>query len=242
MKVFTDTDSQFMARIFQPTASNLQTASNQEGSWTVAANATQTGNWTVAANSTQTGNWTVEATQTGAWTVEANATQTGNWTVAANSTQTGAWTVEANATQTGAWTVEATQQGSWTVVITSSSASNLQTTLGDRATRDTTVLNVSSSTTASFTFLSTVSTISLSEFAFVVKNTGTATANIKIQLSPTGDSVTDSDWVDDDTVTHSLTSSAVSVFTPTRFTKYSRVGYQQDAGSAVLDFYLQGQV
>lgn len=113
-------------------------------------------------------------------------------------------------------------------------ASNLYMTMGSRNTLDSSAtINV---VTSSMVFGATQTVIDLSRFSFFVKG-GTATSNIKIQLSPN-----DSDWLDDDTITRTLAANALTILTPTRFSKYVRLAGQGSSGSATVSVYYQGQV
>lgn len=106
MKVFTDTDSQFLSRVFQPTASSLK----MEPTQTTASNL-QT---TVNQDSASLLNATVKQT------VAANLQTTAN--------QASASLLNATIFQTAASNLH--------VTLTQTTASNLQTTLADRDTRD----------------------------------------------------------------------------------------------------------
>lgn len=210
IKVFTDSSSQFLSRVFQPTASNLL----MEPTQTVAASLQMTANQSSASllNST--------VFQTTASNLVTNARNS-----------TSASLLNATVFQTAASNLH--------VTTTQSTASNFQTTLANRATRDvTSTVAVTTSTTSS---LPQQNIITLSNFAVLFKG-GTAATNIQIQVSPNGGTLA-TNWLDNDTISRTLAASTVSILTPTKFSKYVRVQYSQSGTvSSSLSVFYQGQV
>lgn len=224
MKVFTDSESQFHARIFQPTASSLKMEPKQ----TVAANLYMT-----PRNSTSASLLRSYVKQT----VAADLKMEPKQTVAANLYMT-----PRNSTNHVLLKTQVFQSVASNLQVTFSqtTASNLQTTLANRGTLDASAaLGLTHSTTFNYGAAQTV--ITLSKFSFLIKG-GTAATNVKLQLSPIGGTVA-ANWIDDDTVVRTLAAAAITILTPTRFSKYARLAAKQSgATSATLTLYYQGQV
>jgi len=260
MKVFTDTDSQFFSRVFQPTASSLKMEPRQ----TVAANLQTTANQTSASllnamvKQTVAANMQTTANQTSAsllnamvkQTVAANMQTTANQTSAsllnAMVKQTVAANLQTTANQTSASLLNATVRQTvasnlqTTATVRQTVASNLQTTLGNRFTLDvTSSIGVTSSITYSTAPEHNI--MNLSKFSFLIKG-GTAVANFKIQLSPVGGTVA-SNWIDDDTVVRTIAANTLTILEPIHFAKYIRLAAKQSAAaSSTVSIYYQGHV
>ena len=222
-KVFTDTDSQFLARVFQPTASNLLMEPRQ----TTASNLQTTVNQTVATN-LQT-----LAKQTVATNLQTTANQTTATNLQTTANQTTASNLQALVFQTTA--------SNFNTTVEQSTASLLQTTVGNRGTRDVASTNVGFTTTA-FNALPQQNVITLSKFSVLVKG-GTASSEVRLQLSPIGGTAS-TNWVNDSTVVNTISQSAVTILTPTRFAKYLRLQYRKPAAgtSALVNIWYQGFV
>lgn len=236
MKVFTDTDSQFFARVFQPTASSLKMEPTQTVAASLKMEPVQTNHNSLFVTARNTANHTLLRTQSYqsvAASLKMEPVQTNHNSLFVTARNTANHTLlRAQVYQSVASNLQ--------VAFSQTAASALQMTLADRETLDSSAaVSVTSSTTFNYGAVQTV--ITLSKFAFLVKG-GTASANVKIQLSPIGGTVA-ANWVDDDTITRDLAISTVTILTPTRFAKYMRVGGEQSGTlSASLTVYYQGHV
>ncbi|WP_282199573.1 DUF6385 domain-containing protein [Collibacillus ludicampi] len=112
------------------------------------------------------------------------------------------------------------------------------TKLGARSTTDL-IQTVTTSSSTTFTFGATQSTIQLTQFTMTVRNTGAAPAVAKIQLSPDA-----TNWMDDpDSTQPTISAGGMVIFTPGRFTKYARIAVRRNsAANTTVDIFAQGAV
>ncbi|MDQ0194841.1 DUF6385 domain-containing protein [Paenibacillus wynnii] len=232
MKVFTDTQTQFFSTVFQPTASNLKVEPVQ----------TTASNLQTMVSQSSASNLNARVSQSAASLLNARVRQTAASLLNARVRQTAASLLNARVRQTAASLLNArvrqTAASLLNATVRQSAASLLQTTLGDRKviTAD---LAGSVTTTGTYSSTSSINVVSLSQFSFMIKG-GTATTNLKLQLSPNGTT----DWLDDDTVTRTLAAGALTIYTATRYSRFARLAYKRGtaAGTSTISIFYQGQV
>lgn len=219
MKVFTDTQSELKSEVYQPTASNLKVEPVQTDADNLHASVQNTGSASLL---------NAYVKQTTAANLHASVRNTSLASL-----------LNTYVKQTTAANLHATMRNTSSAsllnaYVKQTTAANLYMTIGNRETLDTSAtINV---VTTSIAYGASQSVLNLSQFSFFVKG-GTATTNVKIQLSPN-----DSDWLDDDTLTRTLAANTLTILTPTRFSKYVRLAGQGSGGSAILSVYSQGCV
>ncbi len=264
MKVFTDDESQFLARVFQTTASNLKmepvqtdatqmqtTIHNSTGDFSqvkVLAQVQQSDAADLHATiHNSTGDFSqvkvlAQVQQSDAADLHATIhNSTGNF----SQVKVLAQVQQSDATDLHATIHNSTGDFSQVKVLAklASSSETNNVKLADRATfTSLTQVNVTQAHSPGFTAAGTttpIAVISLSQFNFFIEN-GSATANLRIELAPTSTGP----WQPDVTTLKTLAAEALTIYTPTRFSKWVRLAYQQgsDNDNTDLNIYAQGQV